>query len=134
MNSILAAPPTGEPRTCPAWCTVHYTDGDLCNATTIELDFRAPGRASWMAAGANVMMAYDPDEGTSIDVVFHGRNVQMTVDDADRIADAIKLQVGLARAADSALIPGPRASRHDSVGSSHRFPRTFGGDTEAGAR
>jgi len=115
MGIVVAAPAAREPRTCPAWCRRHDNGGDICNAPTIELDFDTPDRLGGMATGAEVLLAYDIEGGTCIDVLIHGREKQLTLDDADRLADAIKAQVGLARAAASAIVPGPRTSTDGEV-------------------
>jgi hypothetical protein len=98
-------------RTCPAWCNIHDTDGDVCLGAVASLDFRSPDRAPGLTAWAEAALGYSPDEGTDVSVSFPNLgSAYMTVDDAEQLANMLRDLVASARSGASAIVPGPRTS------------------------
>lgn len=80
---------------CQPWCRSHITETGVCIGHSITLDFSAPGRPDIMATAAHLTLCHDAADGTDIDV-----NIGMgtiSLDDADRLADAIKAVTAYAR-------------------------------------
>lgn len=94
--------PATQPRTtltlvhpCQPWCHTHDDATGVCIGETITLDFNTPGRPVTMAAAAHITLCHDAADGTDIDI-----NIGMggiTLDDADRLADAVKTVTAHAR-------------------------------------
>lgn len=111
MGIVMAAPAAGEPRTCPAWCAKHDTEGDVCLGANVSLDFRTDDRGPGLAAWAEASLGYSPEEGTDVSVSFpNSGGVYLTVDDAEKLANMLRDLVATARSGASAIVPGPRAS------------------------
>lgn len=97
--------------TCPAWCNIHDTEGDVCLGAVASLDFRSPGRVAGMTAWAEAALGYSPEEGTDVSVSFPNLgSAYMTLDDAEKLANMLRDLVAMARSGESATIPGPRIS------------------------
>lgn len=97
-----------QPRTCPAWCTQHDAEPDICSNINVHLDFRGDGHPYYLVDGANVSLAGSADEGVTMFVGITGVGYgQIGLSDAKRLASEILEQV---RQAEAGLIPGPRTA------------------------
>lgn len=95
MNAKSASPNLTLVQPCQTWCRIHDDTAGICIGETITLDFTAPGRPDIMATAAHITLSHCPIQGIDIEV-----NVGMgsiTLDDADRVADAVKTVTAYAR-------------------------------------
>lgn len=85
-------------RTCALWCTDHDYEADACHGADIELDFEAPDRPTWMVYGASTSLTYNGADGLYVTVNLPATGeAEMTVEDAQQLADAILQEVSYAR-------------------------------------
>jgi hypothetical protein len=86
-----------EPQHQP-WCTNHDDEGDFCYAANIAIPGGIPSGGS---AGPHIGLGKGPEDEPHIDIYQTGEPV--TLDDAERIALAILVQVARGRG----LAPAP---------------------------
>lgn len=95
MNTKSASTTLTLVQPCQSFCQTHDDTAGVCIGDTITLDFTTPHRPVIMATAAHITLAHDLPTGTDIEI-----NVGMggiTLDDADRLADAIKAVTAYAR-------------------------------------
>lgn len=95
MNAKPASTTLTLVQPCQPLCRTHDPVGGVCIGETITLDFTAPHRPVLMASAAHLTMTHDAATGTDIEI-----NVGMgtiTLDDADRLANAILAVTAYAR-------------------------------------
>lgn len=109
MSIVLVAPPTNEPRTCPAWCAKHDPDGDVCLGATVTVDVTdAADFLPFMANALSVGLGQCPEDGLSVGLAInHVGPYEVPVSVARQYALAILAQC---ERVEAPLIPGPRAS------------------------
>lgn len=98
-------------RSCPAWCATHDDEGGVCLSALTEVAVQSPGPAIDTLSFADVSLAYCVEEDVSVYVTLGGTGTShMHVDDAEKLADALRDMVAVARAAAYPSIPAPRAA------------------------
>jgi hypothetical protein len=85
-------------KSCQPWCTNHDDEGGFCYAANIAIPGGVPSGGS---VGPHVGLGQGPEDEPRIDIYQTGEPV--TVDDAERIALAILVQVARGRG----LTPAP---------------------------